>query len=91
MSNKGHGDTLTCENQALLQGKNPQRQSLVDIVRKLHAIEVLEYHDMNLLASMQFVSEEKQRMLKEAMVILERFSLDDSSGTPPSPLDWGMG
>jgi len=45
---------------------------------------------MNLLASMQFVSEEKQRMLKEAMVILERFSLDDSSGTPPSPLDWGM-
>lgn len=58
---------------------NDMRQTLIEILTKLQAVEVLEYYDKNLLANMKSVSQQKQEMLSAALEILEKYKLDTGS------------
>ena len=58
---------------------NDMRQKLAEIIIKLQAIEVLEYHDKNLLANSKFVSQQKQEMLSRALEILGNYKLDEET------------
>lgn len=55
---------------------NDMRQKLIEIVTVLQAVEVLEYHNKNLLINQKSISEQKQGMLSQALEILDRFELD---------------
>lgn len=56
--------------------QSAMRQKLIEIVTMLQAVEVLEYHNKNLLANMKSVSQQKQEMLSNALEILEKYELD---------------